>query len=397
MIAPKLALNFLTATLDPRITFARSGNTATRINNFGYIETVNSNIARFDFDPITLLCKGLLIEEQRQNVVTYSNDFRVSWSFSNSSINANNFTGPDNSQTAQKLVCGTAINSTSLFTKTQAATIGVTYTCTVIAKAGEHGTIRVRMGASQIVSTYFNLVTGIVQAGSGTIKRLANGYYACSVTATATAAEVNPYVYTYPTGTTGAYTGNGVDGLYVWNVQIEPGAFPTSTILTGNSSATRNADVATITGGNFSSFWYSTRGGALVRALPSTVSGTCPLVQFDDGTANEIIALRGNTTNPELYIVDGGAPQAQIDAGTIAANTPYSLTGWWQQNFCAARLDAGTRVEDSSATIPTVTQMRIGSDGTNYLNGHIARINYYDQFSGQIYTRRKNKAVFSVI
>jgi len=98
-----------------------------------------------------------------------------------------------------------------------------------------------------------------------------------------------------------------------------------------------------------------------------------------------------------LYIVDGGSPQAQIDAGTIAANTAYSLIGWWQTNFCAARKDNGARVIDNSATIPTVTQARLGSDGTNYLNGHLATISYYDQFSGQIYTRRKNKAVFSVL
>jgi len=120
-------------------------------------------------------------------------------------------------------------------------------------------------------------------------------------------------------------------------------------------------------------------------------------VQFDDNTADNIIALRGNTTNPELYIVDGGTPQAQIDAGTIAANTDYSLTGWWQTNDCKARLNNGAVVTDTSATIPTVTQARLGSDGTNYLNGHLASISYYDTFSGQIYTRRKNKAVFNLM
>jgi hypothetical protein len=182
------------------------------------------------------------------------------------------------------------------------------------------------------------------------------------------------------------------------NPQVEVGAFPTSYIPTTTSgTVTRNADVATITGANFSGFWNAGVGGTTVTALPSTVSGTRPLVQFDDGTANEIIALRGNTTNPELYIVDGGAPQAQIDAGTIAANTSYTLTGWWQTNFCAARLSNGARVEDLTATIPTVTQMRIGSDGTNYLNGTIATIYYYDRFTSQIYNRRKNKVIFSVL
>jgi hypothetical protein len=200
----------------------------------------------------------------------------------------------------------------------------------------------------------------------------------------------------YETAGTTSYIGTG-KALYVWGAQLEQGADVTSYIPTTTTTATRNADDALITGANFSSFWQAVRGGVLVRALPSTVSGTRPLVQFDDGTADNIIALRGNTTNPELYIVDGGAPQAQIDAGTIAANTAYSLTGWWQTNFCAARKDSGARVEDLTATIPTVTQARLGSDGTNYLNGHLATIDYYDQFSGQIYTRRKNKAVFNVI
>ncbi len=152
-----------------------------------------------------------------------------------------------------------------------------------------------------------------------------------------------------------------------------------------------------MTGTNFSDWWQSSKGGVLVRARPGTVNGIRPWVQFDDGTANEIIALRGNTTNPELYIVDGGTPQAQIDAGTIAANTDYSLTGWWATNDCKARLDSGAVVTDTSATIPTVTQARLGSDGTNYLNGHLASISYYDSFSEQIYTRRKNKAVFNLM
>jgi hypothetical protein len=73
------------------------------------------------------------------------------------------------------------------------------------------------------------------------------------------------------------------------------------------------------------------------------------------------------------------------------------LTGWWQTNDCKARQNSGATVSDYTATIPTVTQARIGSDGTNYLNGHLATINYYNRFTGQIYDRRKNKAVFSLL
>ena len=165
--------------------------------------------------------------------------------------------------------------------------------------------------------------------------------------------------------------------IYAWGAQIEAGALATSYIPTAGSAVTRNADVATITGTNFSDFWRATRGGVLVRARQNIVTGTRPWVQFDDGTADNIIALRGNTTNPELYI-KATTDQAQIDAGTIAANTSYRLAGTWGTDSCAASINSGTPVLDGAATIPTVNQARLGSDGTNYLNGWLESIEYYD-------------------
>lgn len=69
---PKLALDFTTAVLDSRITFARALNTATRINQNGLIELVNADLPRFNYDPITLVCQGLLIEESRTNLLLNS-------------------------------------------------------------------------------------------------------------------------------------------------------------------------------------------------------------------------------------------------------------------------------------------------------------------------------------
>ena len=59
--------------LDPLFTFTRA-STATRINASGLLETVAADTPRFDFDPVTLECKGLLIEEGRTNLLTYSTD-----------------------------------------------------------------------------------------------------------------------------------------------------------------------------------------------------------------------------------------------------------------------------------------------------------------------------------
>ena len=207
---------------------------------------------------------------------------------------------------------------------------------------------------------------------------MGNGWYRCSATDGLSQARVQIYI-SDANGSTAAYTGDGASGIVLYGAQLEDGAFPTSYIPTTTAAVTRNADVATITGTSFSDWWQATRGGVLVRARQSVVTGTAPLVQFDDNTADNIIALRGNTTNPELYIKAGSVDQATIDAGTIAANTSYRLAGTWNTNDCAASLNGAVPVLDGSATIPAVTQMRLGSDGTNYLNGHIEAVEYYDQ------------------
>lgn len=67
-VLPRLALDFTSAVTDARVVTARAANTATRTNSSGAIEIVNANLARYDFDPTTLICKGQLVEEARTNL-----------------------------------------------------------------------------------------------------------------------------------------------------------------------------------------------------------------------------------------------------------------------------------------------------------------------------------------
>lgn len=64
---PTLNLNFAQSKiLDPRITFTRT-STATYVDEDGFIKTADSDVARFDHDPVTGESLGLLIEELRTN------------------------------------------------------------------------------------------------------------------------------------------------------------------------------------------------------------------------------------------------------------------------------------------------------------------------------------------
>lgn len=68
---PTLVLDFLNGTLDSRITFTRS-TTATYTDSTGAIATAAINAPRFTYDSVTLAPQGLLIEEQRTNIVLNS-------------------------------------------------------------------------------------------------------------------------------------------------------------------------------------------------------------------------------------------------------------------------------------------------------------------------------------
>ena len=392
-VLPKLALDFTTASLDSRVTFTRAGNTATVVNSSGVIASINANLPRFDYNPVTLVCKGLLIEEARTNTQLSSADFsNVAWTLQNTTVTTNALTAPDNTLSADVLTQNSATSFHGL-TGTIVVTSGTTYCWSVFAKAKESTFLQLTFGNtsgtfSGVGYANFNLSTGVVSATGGTlvgsgIEAYGNGWYRCSITATATAnGATNNWIAIANSGTytrLASYAGDNASGFYIWGAQIETGAFATSYIPTVASQVTRTADVATMTGTNFSDWYTATTGAAVVWAIPQAATGTRPLIQFDDTTANEIIVLRGNVANPELYIIDGGAPQAQIDAGTIVANTAYKLSGAWNTDSCAAAQNGAAAVTDNTATIPTPTQLRIGSDGTNYASAWVQKILYYPQ------------------
>jgi hypothetical protein len=70
--SPALDLNFAgSETVDSRVTFTRS-TTATFVGSNGLIQSAAINVPRIDFSPTTLECLGLLIEEQRTNLLLNS-------------------------------------------------------------------------------------------------------------------------------------------------------------------------------------------------------------------------------------------------------------------------------------------------------------------------------------
>jgi hypothetical protein len=382
-VLPRMALDFTTGVLDPRVTVARALNTATRVNSSGFIEIVNANLPRFDYNPTTLAPNGLLIEEARTNIALQSQAIETaSWVKTNATVSANAITSPDGTLNADKLVENTA-NGTHDARSNQ-TTAAAVHTFSAYLKAAERNFVMLLHGQTSTAQV-FNLNTGVTDGNAGFsapvssgVVNAGNGWYRVFITVNATAAVNGFRVYMMTNNVTYTYTGDGTSGVFFGGAQIEAGAFPTSYIPTTATSLTRNADVVSMTGTNFSSWYNATSGAILARSQQSVITGTRPSIYISDGTADNIISLRGLAANPELYI-KATTDQAQIDAGTLTANSSFGLVGAWTTDNCAAAINGEAAVTDTSATIPTVDRMLIGSDGANYLNGQVARISYWPQ------------------
>ena len=113
---PTLDFNFAAEKkLDPRITYSRSGP-ASFTNEFGKVVIVGDNVPRFDHDPITRECKGLLIEESRTNIFASSDPAKSAWLLDGGitkGANTTETTAPDGTFTACKLMSAASANSYS--------------------------------------------------------------------------------------------------------------------------------------------------------------------------------------------------------------------------------------------------------------------------------------------
>lgn len=338
---------------------------------------------RFDYDPVTLAAKGLLIEEQRTNLMTYSEDLsNAAWLKSNATVTANAVVAPDGTTTADKLV-DAATTSVHSITQAISVTSGTAYTVTFYAKAAERSFLIIQLFGGSTFA-YFNLATGVVGTTSGSptatsVTPAGNGWYRCSITSTAGATgSVNCIIYAAATDGNATYTGDGTSGIYLWGGQYEAGAFATSYIPTVASTVTRSADVASV---NTLSPWYNAVEGTMFMEFLT------PAAQNTAGNNMNVLALSDGTTNNRIRFTLGGAANfevavsgtAQASLGTTwVANTTLKWAGAYKANDFAFVKGGGTPDTDASGTIPTVSQMQIGDlVSTRNMTGYVRRIAYF--------------------
>jgi hypothetical protein len=290
---------------------------------------------RFDYDPVTILPRGLLVEEARTNLLLRSETFSTTWANFGFTLDKN-YTAPDGQNNATKIIPdnATTLANNALQQDVSKAASSITYTVSIFAKAGEFNRLRLLVrdtaSGSNFARATFNLGTKTVSDGptvGGTFSAASVSYQDasegfiryCLTFTTGTEVSIRPVLVVFDAVAT---TGNGTSGIYAYGAQLEAGAFATSYIPTIASTVTRSADVATITGSLFSQ-WYRQDEGTFI---------------FDFGPFN----FAGTMAGSAPYDTATGAVTDGVRAGRQFS--AQNFTGWNVQNKTGTPTSASTIV-----------------------------------------------------
>ena len=346
---------------------------------------------RFDYDPVTLQPKGILIEEQRTNLFTYSGDLRDTaaagatrpWIYDSASVSVDTIASPDGSTNADTVI-EAANNSVHRIYEQINVTSGVAVTMSFYAKAKERtqvvGTGGTAAYGTQVRVLYdLSAVTATIQSGAvtATIIDVGNGWRKCTWTATPSVTTTGNHFIGLALSGNDTYLGNGTSGAYVWGAQLEAGASATSYIPTVASQVTRTADTPNIVAPNFAPWYNPSEGTVLVEFTPDiglVANINRVLTISQGGVTARVVDLYMNGTNWVNY---NGTTATAFGTASVT-NTPQKIAIGYKSGDYAYVQNAGTVVAATSSLVNTPTQMAIGNTGgTSQLNGHIRSIRYY--------------------
>lgn len=335
-LRPSLLLDFANSgRVDPRIQFTRA-SAATCYGPGGKLRTVAANVPRIDYDPATGKCLGLLVEESRTNLFTYSNAANEGWMATRSTLTPTGevFGGlPVMRYTAADAISGYPykIAFSTLFQ------VGKTYCLSAIIRRGTAPRCVVQFPVqngfdSNHVLTIDTTTLATIGAVPANLvygaRDLGRGLFLVWVSATCTKVPGTPnYVpLSFPATVVGDYAD-------ICGLQLEEGSSPTSYIPTEASAVTRAADAVSVP--------YTTAGaGALF--VHGRYDAAAPSVFFPVRASSEgngyigtpYCLGSGDVVRASYVRNDGGITSiASAPGGNFKVGPYKSVISWSGKNF----------------------------------------------------------------
>ena len=389
-------------TLPSPLTFTRA-STATYFDATGLMVTAAVNAPRWDYDPVGLSLKGLLLEDASSNQNPSTISAAGGWTASAAALTAASGIAPDGTNTMTKLTetATTAIHDVGPSLKT--ITAASAYTFSVYAKAVENRYLQLVVDDNSAtgVSANYDLLTGTIclaAAATGsaslrgaTIQPVGNGIYRCALSlitsTTATTLRWCCVMQILPTTPKfGTYTGVAGRGLLLWGAQLEPLTYATSFIPTTTPPVSRAINSCGISAANMGWFTGSPGGSWYVE-----------FDYFPTIPTNNRIFGRPNTPGVQAPFSVGVAPNNYIGqydgvSGVNAAspttpNTVVKVASTWtvgqaQQctNGSAVGTSAALTTGYGSYTTTGIQLMPLGPSAVgDNCSGHIRLLSYWSR------------------
>lgn len=367
--------------IDERITFSRGSSQARYIGSDGYIAVASLDIPRFDYDPITLESKGLLLEGAATNLLRRSDTFDTTsavWVYDSFTRTIVTDTAP--SGTDQSFVQTQNASSGNIRSEGITVTASTAYTFSFWAKnnGGTKAHYRVwnATAGSAIVDHTSPSSSYFAQLSSTVWNRV-------SVTFTTPVGCTLIYVYPISEDASDA-------NLYIWGAQLELGTAASSYIRTTTAQATRAADFCIISGSGFTD-WFT--GGAKgtffvdwiggVRGITSTVRTVISTTDLE--TAH--LHLQQVSATGALKVADWQAEESVSTSNSITSGARTKGAFSFDNSTVNVCLNGGTVATTTffnfGDTPSWLVLGAVSSDGDSItdaaivLNGNIRQIKYF--------------------
>jgi hypothetical protein len=335
--------------------------TATRVNSAGLIESVASNVPRLDYTNGS--CPSILVEPQRTNLVTYSEDFtNAVWEryingTATMTITANATTAPNGTNTADLV----AINRGFI------NEVAVVYKVTNTPAGTYKGSVWLKAKDSASVGKTIDLWSWDGNTNGYTMVTLTANwvrYEQVTTVFSGTGQELFDFGLlsnNYSTSTTLSVE------FYIWGAQSEAGSYATSYIPTTSASVTRNADVISKTG--ISSLIGQTEGTLFVDLYRFNIGNPILAFQLNNGSINDRVQIELSSTGQLFAVcVSGGTTTCLISGSTLTIGQRYKIAFSYKLNDFKLYLNGIQDGSDTNGLVPTsMSNAYLGNEfGTSY-------------------------------
>jgi len=318
---------------------------------------------------------ALLLEPQRANLITQSEYFDASqWTHYSSTISSNDSTSPDGFENATRWT--STASGTFL---TTSLSISDPCNLSVFVKYVDHPYIQLYSGASGGYYANFDIQNNTIgTSGYNTsnekIESYGNGWYRISCTfanvSAGSTARIG-FAQSLTEGWGGLNT-SAVGDVLIYGAQLEAGSYPTSYIPNHGETGgvTRAAvlcykmgvrDVIGQTDGTLFYDWV------MNHESPNTSEDLYTLV-LSDGTGNKMIGVNNYNQTIAVFIKDTTTQFFDNSYTSGADGARIKLAIGYANNDIALYINGAQIATDSSATIPTLSQIRLNT----FWNGNLA-------------------------